>query len=167
MPIACFSTAMAFSKYNEKCLLSGDSPLIKIGAPDGCNSWNFFPRPIACRFHPRLTFIHLFSYFITKEKFFLPFYQAMARKLVLHSPLLNTFTSRKSYRLLPRWGPPMFRNGRWDEGPYSATKSGLIVSSSGTIVFSTSLWTCNAREITPYLVAPNSFIRLWCGPMMK
>ena len=67
LPIAWFSTAMASVDITRSALPLAIVCLSRWRAPDGCNSQNYSPRPIACRFHPRLTFIYLFSYFIIEE----------------------------------------------------------------------------------------------------
>ena len=74
---------------NEKSLLSNNSPLIKLGAPGDCNLYNYFPRAIAFLFHPKLTFIYHFSYFIIKNCIFLPTTWLWPEKLYYILPLLH------------------------------------------------------------------------------
>ena len=59
------------SRYNEKCLLLGNNPLIMLRVSGDCNSSNYFPWAKCFLFHPKLVSIHYFGYFIIKKLSFL------------------------------------------------------------------------------------------------
>ena len=83
------------SRFNKKCLLFGNSPLIMLEASGGCNFYNYFPRTIALLIHPKLISVHYFGYFIISS-----YYQAMPKESALHNHQQKPFHNTRHKSML-------------------------------------------------------------------